>query len=71
MLREPVASTTIAAIGYDEEDEVLEVEFTSGTIYRYRGVDLDVFEDFRVAPSKGRFFNRQIRDAYPWESVER
>ena len=71
MLREPVASSMIAAIGYDEEAETLEVEFTSGAVYRYRGVDLDVFEDFCAAPSKGRFFNRHIRDAYPWESVER
>jgi hypothetical protein len=71
MFREPVSSSTIAAIGYDEETGTLEVEFVSGTVYRYRGVSQDVFEDFRAALSKGRFFNWHIKDAYPWEGVER
>lgn len=69
MLREPVSSTSIAAIGYDDDSEVLEVEFVSGSIYRYRGVSQDMFEDFRQAPSKGAFFNQHIKDAYPWEQV--
>ena len=49
---------------------MLEVEFVTGAVYRYRGVSQDVFEDFRQAPSKGAFFNRHIKDAYPWEQVE-
>jgi len=69
VLREPVSSTSIAAIGYDDDSEVLEVEFVSGSIYRYRGVSQDMFEDFRQAPSKGAFFNQHIKDAYPWEQV--
>jgi KTSC domain-containing protein len=69
--REPVSSSVIAAIGYDEEAETLEVEFVSGAVCRYLGVEPDVYEDFRSASSKGKFFNRHIRDAYPWESVER
>ena len=39
------------------------------TVYRYRGVPQDVYEDFREAPSKGAFFNQHIKDAYPWEQV--
>lgn len=71
MLTETVSSSMIAAIGYDEATETLEVVFTSGAVYRYRGVHEDVFWDFRAAPSKGRFFNDRIRDAYPWEEVRR
>ena len=67
---EPVSSSAIAAIGYDEDREVLEVEFTSGTAYRYLRVSLDVFESFLAARSKGRFFNKRIKDAYPWELIE-
>jgi hypothetical protein len=70
MFREPVSSTTIAAIGYDDDTETLEIEFVSGTVYRYRGVSQDAFEDLRDAPSKGAYFNRHIKDAYPWEQVE-
>jgi hypothetical protein len=70
MFREAVASESIAAIGYDEETGVLEVEFVSGAVYRYRDVPQDVYENFRQARSKGAFFNRYIRDAYPFEQVE-
>ena len=70
MFREPVVSESIAAIGYDDDAEALEVEFVTGRVYRYRGVSQDVFEDFRQAPSKGAFFNKHIKDAYAWEQVE-
>ena len=70
MFREPVVSESIAAIGYNDDAEALEVEFVTGRVYRYRGVSQDVFEDFRQAPSKGAFFNRHIKDAYAWEQVE-
>ena len=70
MFREPVSSRSIAAIGYDDDAETLEVEFVTGRIYHYRGVSQDVFEDFREAPSKGAYFNQHIKDAYPWEQVE-
>ena len=43
MFREPVVSESIAAIGYDDDAEVLEVEFVTGAVYRYRGVSQDVF----------------------------
>jgi lysyl-tRNA synthetase class 2 len=71
MFREPVSSSMIAAVGYDEDREVLEVEFSSGTVYRYLRVSLAVFEAFLAARSKGRFFNERIKDAYPWEQVDR
>jgi hypothetical protein len=71
LLREPVASSTIASVGYDEDCEVLEVEFVSGAVYRYRGVREEVFDLFLAARSKGTYFNWRIRDAYPWEQVER
>lgn len=70
MFREPVVSQSIAAIGYDDDAEVLEVEFVSGAVYRYRGVSQEMFETFRQAPSKGAYFNHHIKDAYPWERVE-
>ena len=71
MLREPVSSSMIAAIGYSDEGEMLEVEFVSGRVCRYYSVSPDVFEGFRAARSKGTFFNRHIKDAYPWEYVKR
>ena len=59
MRREPVSSSSIAAIGYDARSEALEVEFVNGRLYRYRSVEAQVHEDFRAAASKGTFFNAQ------------
>lgn len=70
MFREPVSSSSIASIGFDDDSETLEVEFVSGSVYRYRGVSQAVFDAFRTAPSKGTYFNAHIRDAYPWDRVE-
>ena len=70
MFREPVVSSSIASIGFDEDTETLEVEFVTGRVYRYRGVEEDVYEKFLAAPSKGSFFNEHIKDAYPCEWVE-
>jgi hypothetical protein len=65
MLRDPVDSSTIAAIGYDDEREILEIEFVAGTVYRFLGVSEEVFDTFSRARSLGRFFNERIKDAYP------
>jgi hypothetical protein len=70
MLRERVSSSSVAAIGYDERSETLEVEFLRGTVYRYHGVSVDAYESLRHAPSIGAYFNQHIKDAYAWEQVK-
>ena len=69
MDREPVQSSSIAAIGYDPQTAVLEVEFTGdyAKVYRYFMVPSAVAEAFRRSPSKGRFFGANIRNAYRHE----
>ena len=42
MKRVPVDSSAITSIGYDTEEQTLEVEFSSGTVYRYLRVPADV-----------------------------
>ncbi len=64
MRRKPIDSSAIASIGYDPDREELEVEFTSGNVYRYFAVPEDVYEDLLRAPSKGRFFGSSIRGQY-------
>ena len=70
MFREPVVSTSIVSIGFDADNTMLEVEFVTGSVYRYRNVEEDVFERLLDAPSKGTFFNEHIRDAYLCERVQ-
>jgi hypothetical protein len=69
MDREPVASTNIASVGYDEAGETLEVEFSNGTIYQYYNVGAALYEQFRQSTSKGQFLNAYIKNAYPYSRV--
>jgi hypothetical protein len=64
MDRQAIVSSTIAAVGYDENTGTLEVEFSDGKVYEYQGVPKDVYEAFMNSDSKGRFFAAQIRGGY-------
>jgi len=69
MLRNPVASSNIASIGYDPDSETLEVEFTNGSIYQYFNVPGGMNEQLMASASKGQFLNTYIRNAYPYSRV--
>lgn len=60
----PVQSTSIARIGYDTQRRELGVAFLHGGTYVYCGVAAAVFEAFKAAESKGRFFHAHILDRY-------
>lgn len=64
-------STAIRRIAYAPKDLRLTVVFVTGRTYDYRGVPATVVEAFRAAPSKGVFFNRHIRDRYPFRELAR
>jgi KTSC domain-containing protein len=49
---------------YDEDRKNLDITLVTGRTYRYFGVSQNVYEEFSVAESKGRFYNRYIRDGY-------
>ena len=67
MMRDPVASSNVVSVGYDEPSETLEV--TNGTIYQYFNVDEPLFQEFMQAPSKGQFLNTYIRNAHAYSRV--
>lgn len=69
MRRIPLQSTSLASAGYDEETRVLEIEFRTGSVYRYHGVSPEVVDQFLHAPSRGRYFTAWIRDRYPTTRV--
>jgi hypothetical protein len=64
-----VDSTTLATIAYDEQQELLRLEFCSQAIYLYWAVPGRVHQDLLNAPSKGRYFNQAIRGRFPYQRV--
>ena len=66
-----VQSSTIASAGYAPKARLLEIEFRSGAIYRYRDVPETVFSAFSKAHSKGRYFGTDIRGKFPYEKLKK
>jgi len=62
-------STAIRHFSHDPEHELLTVTFVTGRRYVYAGVPAEVYETMRRAFSKGAFFNRRIRDHYPFAEL--
>ena len=66
----PVASPMASAIGYDSENEVLQIEFNSGAVYQFSDVDEDTFEDLYTSEAVGRYFNQNIKGRYQSQRID-
>jgi hypothetical protein len=64
MERKRVNASNIRTVGYDERNQVLEVEFSSGSIIQYSGVSAEVHRRFVNAPSPGSYFHDQIEESF-------
>jgi hypothetical protein len=64
-----VKSSNIRAYGYAPEAQKLTIEFNNGTRWAYDGVPPDVAEGFASSESKGSFFSKSIRMAFPGTHV--
>ncbi len=69
MDRTSVQSSAFVSVGYDTAARVLEVEFTSGGVYRYLDVPAEVHDAFVDAPSLRQYFRVSILDRYRYERV--
>jgi hypothetical protein len=61
----PIKSGNIQAMGYSKEHQLLRVLFKSGTLYQYRNVPSDVYEQVVKSNSIGSSFSR-IKNFYPY-----
>jgi hypothetical protein len=64
---QPVSSSSIAAIGYDTENQTVYVQFLNGSTYAYKGVPEHEYENLRTAPSIGAYLNRNYKNVFPYE----
>jgi len=60
-----VESSVLAQVRYDRQWAILQVAFRDGAIYQYAGVPLQTYGELLRAESKGAYFNRHIRTAFP------
>ena len=64
-------SSAIARAAYDEGSATLDLWYRGGDRYRYFGVPPEAFDALISAPSAGEYVNRQIKEAYRFETEAR
>jgi DNA helicase HerA-like ATPase len=62
-------SSNIGQFGHDEESEILQVEFTQGTVYQYFDVPRHVYDGMVASDSRGKFLHANIKGAYRYSKV--
>ena len=71
MQRAAVQSSNIATVGYDEEQQILEIVFRDGRVYHYLEVPPERALSLLRAESKGRFLNSEIKPNFDYQAVGR
>lgn len=67
MTKYPVDSPNILKVGYDEEQQILEIEFKLTVFYHYFDVPLDAFVAFMKADDLETFYFEFIQCKYHFE----
>jgi len=64
MERKRVNSSRVRSVGYDERNQLLEVELSNGTVYQYSRVSPEVHRRFMAAPNPTSYFDDKIAEEY-------
>ena len=67
-IRTPLSSSLLAAMQYSPQ-ATLDLEFRTGAVYRYFTVPRPVAQGLHAAASKGAYFNRYIKDCFPYRRL--
>jgi hypothetical protein len=62
--REHVQSSGLVSVGYSKRRHILEIEFLSGSVYRYVDVPPSVYRDLVSAESKTGYYASHIKRNY-------
>lgn len=63
-----VVSSLLASMRYSPQ-ATLDLAFRSGLVYRYFTVPRAIAEGLQAAASKGAYFNRHIKDRFPYQRL--
>lgn len=67
----PIESRIFDGAKYDGRTRTLTVLFDSGACYAFREVPREVYLDFTRIVNPGEYFNKRIRNVYPFTRVDR
>lgn len=65
----PVSSSNLESVGYDSSTQTMKIRFLNGSEYVFLNIPPLEFESLIQASSIGSYFNRNIRNSYPYEKI--
>lgn len=68
--QDDVTSTHLSKVRYDNRSKMLTVWFSDSSIYEYANVPRNIYDNLLAAPSKGKYFNKNIRLSYKYSKVK-
>lgn len=63
-IMQKVQSSNVESVGYDEKNQVIHVQFITGSLYGYENVPKEVYDNLLAAPSIGAFIHREMKGVY-------
>jgi hypothetical protein len=64
-----IQSSNIRKTEFDTESKELVVEFNNGLRYLYENVPHQIYTQFRMSESQGKFFNSKIAKTYKYKKL--
>jgi hypothetical protein len=64
-----IQSSNVKKTEYDTETKKLVVEFNNGLLYEYDEVPHQIYTQFRMAESQGKFFSSKIVKTYKHKKI--
>jgi hypothetical protein len=65
-----IESSNLKTTEYDSETKKLVVEFKNGVKYEYDEVPHNIYAQFRLSESQGKFFNTSISKSYKYKKLD-
>jgi hypothetical protein len=62
-------SSVVAHFSYDPERSVLTVTFTSGAVYEYLQIPVEIYDAMKASFSKGTFLNTDVKGHYKYKKI--
>jgi hypothetical protein len=64
-----IQSSNIRKTEFDTESKELVVEFNNGLIYSYEDVPHQIYTQFRMSESQGKFFSTKISKTFKYKKI--
>ena len=63
-------SSVVADIKFDAGTSTLRVIYISGSVYDYKNVPEEIYNEMKKAFSKGEYLNKHIKPNYEFEKIK-